>query len=106
MSHRKLLDDEEDQFETYLCCFKVKKMKQKSVADKLSMQFHRISQYETPTLVPEPQPRLINSLTDSQFRAMDYPKEKVFLLKNKVLKEQMLVKITEKHFNQNELTLS
>ncbi|CAK72770.1 unnamed protein product (macronuclear) [Paramecium tetraurelia] len=103
--------DEDDEEETYFFCFKIKRNKQPSRSsktsqnDKMSMQYLSFDHH-----IEESRGQIIEDskykLTDSVLKISDYPKNKLFFLRNKASKEEIIAKITEKRFNTNDLSSS
>ncbi|CAD8142883.1 unnamed protein product [Paramecium octaurelia] len=101
--------DENDEEETCFFCFTISRKKQQSRSsqaqsnDKMSMQHlsydhHIIEQGRQ--VMQESNLKVVESV----LKISDYPKNKLFFLRNKASKEEIIAKITEKRFNINDLS--
>ncbi|CAD8054384.1 unnamed protein product [Paramecium sonneborni] len=104
----RILDENEEE-ETCYFCFTIKRKKQSSRSqqkqsnDKMSMQNlsydHQI--IESAEQITQDS---FFKISEQVLKISDYPKNKLFFLKNKASKEEIIVKITEKKINPNELS--
>ncbi|CAD8076660.1 unnamed protein product [Paramecium sonneborni] len=107
MKQRELDENEEE--ETCFLCITIKRKKQASRSlqtqsnDKMSMQHlsydHQIGESGRQIMQDS-----IVKLSEQVMKITDYPKNKLFFLKNRASKEEIIAKITEKRFNINDLS--
>ncbi|CAD8132184.1 unnamed protein product [Paramecium pentaurelia] len=101
--------DENDEEETCFLCFTISKKNKQNRSqqtqsnDKMSMQHLSYDHHITESGRQIMQDSNFK-VAESVLKIQDYPKNKLFFLRNKASKEEIIAKITEKRFNINDLS--